>query len=221
MDKKSELIDGRTMNPYEFYKFKTNHDLKEDCGVRMTGSELFTLMNQYAAHSKGIALESSVEQTKESKTAEEDKFTNLFKKFDKWIEGIIDINDNVKSYTGSLVKDISVKFAAAILIDEIAQSQPEEPIKELERKYKLIVKNLWDAANKEEPITADYLLKQLHDLEIIDRNESKPEKPKELSDEKIKKQLLKRFGFTEDGVDAENQVKIFSFMDWYRDRLNK
>jgi len=32
----------------------------------------------------------------------------------------------------------------------------------------------------------------------------------------IEKQLLDRFGFTSDGVDAENQLKIFSFMDWLK-----
>jgi len=39
----------------------------------------------------------------------------------------------------------------------------------------------------------------------------------EINHNEIKKQLLNRFGFTEDGgVDAENQLKIFSFMDWFK-----
>jgi hypothetical protein len=48
--KREKLINGRTMNAYEFYKYKTKHDLKENCGVRLTGEELFTIMNQFVAH---------------------------------------------------------------------------------------------------------------------------------------------------------------------------
>jgi len=35
------------MNAKEFYKQKTNHTLEEDCGVRLTGKELFELMEEY------------------------------------------------------------------------------------------------------------------------------------------------------------------------------
>ena len=35
----------------------------------------------------------------------------------------------------------------------------------------------------------------------------------------IEKQLLDRFGFTEDGINAENQLKIFSFMGWLKSQL--
>jgi hypothetical protein len=42
----------------------------------------------------------------------------------------------------------------------------------------------------------------------------------EMPSEEIEKKLLSLFGFTEDGVDAENQNKIFEFMDWFK-RLNK
>ncbi len=48
--KREELINGRPMNAYEFYKYKTKHDLKENCGVRLTSEELFTIMNQFVAH---------------------------------------------------------------------------------------------------------------------------------------------------------------------------
>ena len=41
------------MRASEFYKQKTNHDLKENRGVRLTGKELFDLMEQYASQSNG------------------------------------------------------------------------------------------------------------------------------------------------------------------------
>ena len=35
--------------------------------------------------------------------------------------------------------------------------------------------------------------------------------------DKIESELLIRFGFTDDnGIDAKNQLKIFSFMDWIK-----
>ena len=34
----------------------------------------------------------------------------------------------------------------------------------------------------------------------------------------VEKKLLDLFGFIDGGVDAENQVKIFKFMDWYKSR---
>lgn len=40
-----------------------------------------------------------------------------------------------------------------------------------------------------------------------------------ITDEDIERQLLNRFGFIEDeenAIDAKNQLKIFSFMDWYK-----
>jgi len=36
------------MNAKEFYKEKTSHELNDDCGVRLTGKELFELMEEYA-----------------------------------------------------------------------------------------------------------------------------------------------------------------------------
>lgn len=46
----AEEINGRTMNAQEFYINKTHHKLEENCGVRLTGSELFELMNQFVSH---------------------------------------------------------------------------------------------------------------------------------------------------------------------------
>jgi len=40
------------MKANEFYKQKTKHDLKENCGVRLTGKELFELMEEYAQQSQ-------------------------------------------------------------------------------------------------------------------------------------------------------------------------
>lgn len=38
----------------------------------------------------------------------------------------------------------------------------------------------------------------------------------------IEKELLDRFGFTKDGaIDCKAQLKIFSFMDWYKNRYLK
>jgi len=51
----------------------------------------------------------------------------------------------------------------------------------------------------------DYYLKPISDTELI-----------VLSEEQIEKKLLDLFGFIEDGIDAENQLKIFSFMDWIK-----
>ena len=36
------------MNAKEFYKEKTSHTLNDDCGARLTGKELFQLMEEYA-----------------------------------------------------------------------------------------------------------------------------------------------------------------------------
>jgi hypothetical protein len=36
------------MTAQEFYKQKTKHDLKKDCGIRITGEELFDLMTEFA-----------------------------------------------------------------------------------------------------------------------------------------------------------------------------
>jgi hypothetical protein len=36
------------MTAQEFYKQKTKHNLKKDCGIRMTGEELFDLMTEFA-----------------------------------------------------------------------------------------------------------------------------------------------------------------------------
>lgn len=38
--------------------------------------------------------------------------------------------------------------------------------------------------------------------------------------DEIRRQLLNRFGFIDGGVDAENQLKIFSFMEWLQN-LNR
>ena len=37
------------MNAKDFYKYKTKHDLRLDYGVRLTGEELFNLMEQFAS----------------------------------------------------------------------------------------------------------------------------------------------------------------------------
>ena len=41
------------------------------------------------------------------------------------------------------------------------------------------------------------------------------------SNKEIEKELLDRFGFIDEGVDAENQFKIFSFMTWFKSRLTE
>ncbi len=95
--KREELINGRTMNAYEFYKYKTKHDLKENCGVRLTGEELFTIMNQFVAHCmlslashpepyrgdarNGQSIEPSVLPSEEEMTVEEEKILILFSKY--------------------------------------------------------------------------------------------------------------------------------------------
>jgi len=48
------------MNAKEFYKEKTSHELNDDCGVRLTGKELFELMEEYHAQ-----FESQPEQPRE------------------------------------------------------------------------------------------------------------------------------------------------------------
>lgn len=40
------------MKAKEFYKQKTKHDLKDNCGTRLTGKELFDLMQEYADSQK-------------------------------------------------------------------------------------------------------------------------------------------------------------------------
>ena len=40
-----------------------------------------------------------------------------------------------------------------------------------------------------------------------------------VGNKEIEKELLDRFGFIDEGVDAENQFKIFSFMTWLKSRL--
>ena len=40
------------MKGKEFYKQKTKHDLKDNCGTRLTGKELFDLMQEYADSQK-------------------------------------------------------------------------------------------------------------------------------------------------------------------------
>jgi hypothetical protein len=62
------------MNAKEFYTLKKKHNLTEDCGVRLTGEELFELMEEYA---------SQFHQPKEVKTAEDwstkaNDYTNYF-----------------------------------------------------------------------------------------------------------------------------------------------
>ena len=43
--------------------------------------------------------------------------------------------------------------------------------------------------------------------------------PNLIMKEEIEKQLLKRFGFTKDGaIDAEAQLKIFSFIEWIEEQ---
>lgn len=44
-----EVWDNCVLKASDFYKQKTKHDLKEDCGVRLTGEELFNLMEEFAA----------------------------------------------------------------------------------------------------------------------------------------------------------------------------
>lgn len=40
------------MNAQEFYRQKTKHNLKKNCGVRLTGEELFDLMIEFASLSQ-------------------------------------------------------------------------------------------------------------------------------------------------------------------------
>lgn len=43
----------------------------------------------------------------------------------------------------------------------------------------------------------------------------------QVGEKEIEKQLLDRFGFTDEGVNAENQLKIFSFIEWYKSKQDK
>lgn len=37
------------MKANEFYRYKINHDLKDNYGIRLTGEELFELMEDFAS----------------------------------------------------------------------------------------------------------------------------------------------------------------------------
>jgi predicted ATP-binding protein involved in virulence len=46
------MVNQNNMDAKTFYREKTHHDLKENCGVMLTGEELFTLMEEYHAQFK-------------------------------------------------------------------------------------------------------------------------------------------------------------------------
>jgi hypothetical protein len=66
------------MNAKEFYKQKTNHDLKENYGVRLTGEELFDLMEEFAAQHREPVTKASCNNCYNRKTNKNNPMANNY-----------------------------------------------------------------------------------------------------------------------------------------------
>jgi len=81
------------MNASIFYKQKTKHDLKDNCGVRLTGKELFDLMEEYAAQK--MPSEEKLRET--AKRFEENVYEDMMSPKSIWFIGAIWVKNYINN----------------------------------------------------------------------------------------------------------------------------
>ena len=103
---------------------------------------------------------------------------------------------------------------------EQEKPQTAEEIRQITELFNIYQKHLHENSSYCGIYIPDYELSEIT-KEIIQLYASQGQSLPSVLPGDIEKQLLDKFGFTEDGIDAENQLKIFSFMDWLKSQLKQ